>query len=239
MKKQKELKLYCFSPPVMLATFVIEIVAALYVTTRYRANTTQRLAVIILMLLAIFQLAEYNVCGRLGISSDVWSRLGYVAITMLPAFGLHLTYSLAKKSPGKLVIVGYTTAGLFASLFAFGGVFENHMCGGNYVIFQLRNPIGGMFFAYYYTLLFTAIFAALKFSKAKRISQHRRDALVSHVMGYALFMIPSSLAMILFPETAAALPSVMCGFAVLYALVLTFVVLPHAHKAKLLSYSLK
>ena len=62
MDKFRKPKLYCFSPPVMIATFVIEVSLAIYTLWRYKLNPVTRLTVALLVCLAIFQLAEYNVC---------------------------------------------------------------------------------------------------------------------------------------------------------------------------------
>lgn len=233
MKKQK-LRLNCFSPPVMLATFGIELIAAVYVYTRYKSNRLQRLSIITLLSLAVFQFAEYNVCGRYGVSSHTWSQIGYVAIAMLPPLGLHIVYELGKKKADRILVGAYGSGLLFSSLFMFGNIFQSYACGGNYVIFQLKSPIGGLFFGYYYFWLFVTLFVAMRSAKNKKrgVSKNRKTALLHTVIGYALFMVPASLSMLLFPETASALPSVMCGFAVLFALVLTFKVLPYTQKKK-------
>lgn len=216
----------------MLATLLIEVFAAGFILMKYRKTRLQKLSIAALLLLATFQLAEYNVCGGFGVAAGTWSRIGYVAITMLPPLGLHITHALAKKPMNRLIAGSYVSGALFSGLFFFGGVFENYACTGNYVIFGLKSPIGGLFFAYYYFWLFAAVFAAMRFVRIKRTSKKRKLALINHVIGYALFMVPSSMAMLLFPETAAALPSVMCGFAVFYALTLVFAVLPHTEKEK-------
>lgn len=234
MKKQK-LRLNCFSPPVMLATFLVELIAALYVYTKYKSSRLQRLSIITLLSLAVFQFAEYNVCGRYGISSHTWSQIGYVAIAMLPPLGLHIVYELGKKKADRILAGAYGSGLLFSSLFMFGNIFQSYACGGNYVIFQLKSPIGGLFFAYYYFWLFVTLFVAMKRAKKRGVSKNRKTALLHTVIGYALFMVPASLSMLLFPETASALPSVMCGFAVLFALVLTFRILPYTQKEKQLS----
>ena len=87
--KRSKLNLYCFSPPVMIATFAIEIGLAVYALWRYKLNLISRLAVAILVCLAAFQLAEFNVCEGGWIDRELASRLGYVAITALPPLGLH------------------------------------------------------------------------------------------------------------------------------------------------------
>ena len=48
MNKLKKLKLYCFSPPVMLATLAIELVLALYTFWRYKLNAVTRIAMALL-----------------------------------------------------------------------------------------------------------------------------------------------------------------------------------------------
>jgi len=96
--KSKSVTFNCFSPPVMLATFVVEIIFAAYTVVRYRLNTTGRLVVGMLLALAVFQLCEYHVCGGWGVRASDWSRAGYVAITLLPVLGVHLVYQLAGKS---------------------------------------------------------------------------------------------------------------------------------------------
>lgn len=216
----------------MLATFAVEIVAALLLLVTYKSSRLQRLSVVTLLLLATFQLAEYNVCGRLGVDAQTWSRIGYVAITLLPPLGLHIVYEIGKRKFDWLLALAYGSGAVFAGLFAFGSVFESYACGGNYVIFQLQNPAGGLFMIYYYLWLFYTIFLAVLLMHQKRLAHRRKTALLNLIIGYALFMVPTSLAIVMFPESADALPSVMCGFAVLFALVLTFMVVPYTEKKK-------
>ncbi len=98
MYKLKQNTLFCFSPPVMTATFIIELVLLVLVVLRYKLNTTTRLIAAALFCLAFFQLCEYFVCGGLGVNANVWSRLGFVAITTLPPIGLHIIYSIARQN---------------------------------------------------------------------------------------------------------------------------------------------
>lgn len=55
-KKPKQF-LGCFSPPVMITTFVVEITGALVVYWRYKTNKAQRLIISLLVCLGTFQLA--------------------------------------------------------------------------------------------------------------------------------------------------------------------------------------
>ena len=57
MKLFKANRLYCFSPLVMMITFLIEVTAAVYTVWRYKMNDVTKLVVAILGGLAVFQLA--------------------------------------------------------------------------------------------------------------------------------------------------------------------------------------
>ena len=69
MYKRYGNKFLCFSPPVMLATFAIEFFMLFYVLWRYKMTALTRLSVTFIACLAIFQLAEYMICGGLGMRS--------------------------------------------------------------------------------------------------------------------------------------------------------------------------
>jgi hypothetical protein len=53
---------YCFSPPVMIATFFIEMALVMYTLFLRKLNKSTKIGVVLIMCLAIFQLAEYGVC---------------------------------------------------------------------------------------------------------------------------------------------------------------------------------
>src|ERR1700712_375965 len=85
----------CFSPPVMLATLIIEFSLAAYALWRYKLTTVSKLIVAGFGGLATFQLAEFFVCTGYGFRAEQWSRLGFASITILPAVGLHMMHALS------------------------------------------------------------------------------------------------------------------------------------------------
>jgi hypothetical protein len=223
--KIKRSNFYCFSPPVMLATFLIESFLLIYTLVRYKMTALTRLTALLLGCLATFQLAEYYVCGGIGMDAATWSRVGYVAITLLPPLGLHVTQVLAGRKLNRLTVFAYATGIIWASLFAISTVvFSGYVCGGNYVIFRLKSPLGGMYFAYYYIWLFATMYVAVK---ASRYAKPRiRKALTSQVFGYMMFIVPTSIVNLLWPGTFSGIPSIMCGFAVTFAVTLVYGVMP-------------
>jgi len=222
----------------MVVTFISEVVMAAYALWRYQLNVAGRLVVALLSFLALFQICEYFVCGGVGISAEVWSRIGYVAITMLPPLGLHLLFVLAGKSKRRLVGVSYANAIIFIGFFlVYDAAFTGYQCTGNYVIFQLAAHSGGLFGAYYYGWLGTAI--GLSVVWAKELAAQGKEAVKKLQavrglrIGYLVFLVPTAIANTIDPSTRRGIPSIMCGFAVLFAIILAFYILPRAETQRL------
>ena len=228
MRYIKNSQLNCFSPPVMIATFAIEICLAVYVLWRYKLNDVTRLAAAILVLLGVFQLAEYNVCeGSFGMSSLEWSRIGYIAITMLPPLGFHLATKLAGQRKRIAVTAAYTTGLAFAAFFAFSGSgITSPMCLGNYVIFETAPGSSALYGLYYYSWLIVGTGYSLLQAFSGTIAKHKARALKALAVGYLAFILPTTTVNIVDPSTMAGIPSIMCGFAVIFALALAGEVLP-------------
>ena len=237
-KNKSRWTLYCFSPPVMIATVIIELGLLLYVLFKYSLRSTRiRLACLILALLAGFQIAEFNICTNSLMSSENWARFGFVAITFLPALCLHLVFAITKIRSAIyqfLTWFFYATAFVWAAIFAFSNqVFLNQVCGGNYVIFNLRSPYDLYYLAYYYFILVLII--AVSWSFIKMANKVQKFALRMVILGVFSFLIPTTIVNILYPETTAAIPSIMCGFAVLWAIILVFGIVkkePKLNKSK-------
>lgn len=206
----------------MLATFLIELCLLALVLVKYSVRHIRiRLIAIMLLFLAVFQLAEYNVCGGMGLHAAEWSRLGFVAITILPVLGLHLVLSIAGKKWKPVVIFSYITAAAWMFVFGFSNAaFSSYECAGNYNIFQMRSPFDTLYMWYYFFWLIAAVAVALYFMH--QVSQPRRRALEFMVIGYLLFIGPTAIVMSLKPEAVLGIPSIMCGFAILFALLTTF-----------------
>lgn len=215
----------------MLATLLIEISSALYIVWRYQLTPITRLATVMLLCLATFQTAEYMVCGGLGIQPGLWSQLGYSAITLLPPLGIHLALTIAGKKKPLLVQSAYASAVGFVAYFTLlSGAISGHTCYANYVVFSGANLFASLAYtAYYYGWLIVGV--TLSFSLAKREKrQHIKSALGWLGLGYLSFIIPTTLVNVIDSSTISGIPSIMCGFAVILAVLLTVRVVPDASK---------
>ena len=223
--------LLCFNPTVMLATFIIEAFLVLLLFVRYKLTPLIRFSLAIVVCLAVFQLAEYAVCEGNPAWAPYWSRAGFVAITLLPVFGAHAAYHLTESKNKRLLSIVTLFGVGFASVFLFGDVFGEPVCGGNYIIFNLNTPIGGWFFVYYYALLLGTIIWTLR--AAHEASRRLRDTLHMFIASYFSFIVPSAIVTVWRPITLNGLPSIMCGFALLFALLYTLLVIPRVQQPEI------
>ena len=224
-RKSSGIPLYCFSPPVMIATFLFEIGSALYIIWRYTFNNTTRLVVAILVCLSIFQYAEYVICGGKGIE---WAKIGFVAITLLPPLGFHLAQEISGRYSPLFLKLAYLSAAIFIGYFLFSESITQATCGGNYVIFEYAQRSSVLYGFYYYGwLIIGLIYSVWAASKVEgKKSQFIRHSLQLLALAYMLFMLPTTIVNIIDPSTIAAIPSIMCGFAVILAIILVGFIMP-------------
>jgi len=218
-------KIFCFSPLAMIVTCIIEISFLLYIIWRYKFNKLSRLVALMLLLLASFQLAEYRVCT--GSSSLIqWSHIGYVAITLLPPLGIHIISTITGKKNRSLIYVGYLSAAAFVLYFALSArSLTGDACLGNYVIFQVNTSLTWLYAVYYYGWVLMGLFTSIKFAlQSKQPAQ--KSALYGFSLGYAAFLIPTTTVNLIDRATLNGIPSIMCGFAVLLAIIVTIWVMP-------------
>lgn len=237
MRQRKGTQLNCFSPPVMIATMVIEFSLAIYTVVRYKMNLITRLITGMLVCLAVFQLSEYFVCTGLGSKAVLWSRVGFVAITALPPLGFHIMHVLAGKKDFRLVYGAYAIMAVFMAFFLLSpAIFTGHKCTGNYVIFQFSQNVTGNYSIYYFGLLLAGMGLGFRWAnqlKARGKSAVRQlQAVQGLILGYLVFLVPSAMAMTVKPEVRRGIPSILCGFAVLLALILALYILPRAATRK-------
>jgi hypothetical protein len=236
MRKQKGVILNCFSPPVMIVTMAAEICMAMYAIWRYKFTPALKLIFALLLGLASFQLAEFFVCTGYINHQLEWSRLGFVMVSLLPPLGIHLMHVLAGKPGRKIVNTAYITTTAFIGVFLISDVFTGHKCTGNYVIFQFTGKVTGAYSLYYFGWLLAGIGLGVKWAEEFKIkgkaALKQLQAVQALILGYLVFLVPSALAMVIKPQSRQGVPSVLCGFAILLALILTFYILPRAAERK-------
>lgn len=210
----------------MIATFCIEIGLLGYSWWRYQGGARRNLVVGLLLSLAIFQIAEYFVCGGLGISALIWSRVGFVAITLLPPLCLTLVGELGGKRPKLPSMLAWGAAGALIAFLTFAPQAVNAaLCAGNYVIFHLSGPGDWSYGLYYYAVLMGIIMLATSRMEAAK-DPKTKAALRWIVAGILSFLGPTATVNAVDLKTINGIPSIMCGFAIVFAIILALRVLP-------------
>jgi hypothetical protein len=232
-KNTKTTNFYCFSPPVMMATIIIELCLAVYVLARRHLTKLQKLVGASLIFLAAFQIAEYCVCRNIG-DPFFWSRAGFVFISTLPPLGLHIMYTLAKKKEDNIVRAAYASLLVCVAFFVvYADAFSGQQCTGNYVIFHLADGFNIVYGAYYYGWLLVALNLGNNWRKEFMTSSPVRTSAIQWLMmGYGVFLIPTALVCVFDPLAVRAIPSIMCGFAVIFAIILVTKIIIPFQKAK-------
>ncbi len=204
----------------MLATFFVEFSLAAYAFVRFRMTKFGRLSIATLVFLGLFQLAEYRICG--GIDPIFWSRVGFAAITLLPPLGIHLISLITGKH--NYTRFAYALAGLYSVIFLFAPkVVGAPVCGGNYIIFHTAQDLSWTYGVYYLGLLLLGMWEIIE---AMKLNNENFSLLAWLAAGYSSFMVPMGIVYSLSPAVRGAIPSVMCGFAVVFAVLLPAVIVP-------------
>lgn len=221
--------LYCFSPPVMVATFAIEIGLAAYSFVQYPRGVFRTVLVSLLVCLASFQLAEYQVCEDGPGHMFTWTKLGLVGISLLPALGMHLISAVTRRSA--LVPIGYAFAISYALIFLFvPGATQGADCMGNYVILRLSGGWLGRLYEFYYLgfVGLAMIELILRLRKRDRSGDRgfSRRLVSMTLFAFLSVTVPMALTAVISAELRRATPSIMCGFAIFFALIISFYVAP-------------
>lgn len=221
--KKNEHTLYCFTPLVTLATFVVEFVFGLYTLYKYRKTTFGKVAAFGLFGLATFQLAEWMVCGVTG-NPDFWMRFGFVGTALLPAIGLNLVHLISNRKYKYLTQFGYLFAAVVSLMLIFqAGKDLYFACMGTFVAFQLGTLTDAVYLGYYVIILGFAIIILLRNIIAKK--KHVQISILTLVL-LLVFIVPTYVLYLFHVISGASVPSIMCGFAIIAAVILVAKILP-------------
>lgn len=226
--KSSDVTFYCFTPLVSLVTFFIEFALAFFVLFRYKLTLFNKLSVITLICLGTFQLSEYFICTTT--YGDLWIKVGYIAITLLPVLGVHSVTAITRKN-NFLVASAY----VYATLLIAGIIFIPEIdlrtsCHPNYIDLKVSNWFN-LVHSFYYAFYVLAGIYMLWNSLKKHVGDANEEKWL--LFAYATFLIPSEGLFLLRMISDSAIPLVMCGFAVIAAIILVLIVIPRQQQLEL------
>lgn len=236
-----------YSPVLALATAGFEIVAAIWtwghLVSRQRPLGRlplheRRLAVttgLILILLAGYQLTEVAICADVT-TAGMLPQVAFGLVTWLPALGLLLLAQILHPSSrlaDGIARAGLVTATGIVAWIALDPAFADaSVCNAVYARYIHAQPRFLLYGIYYWSgLLMMLVWSSVR-ARGETSSRERRQA--AHVLaGTSGFIVPAIMLSFVVPETRAALPSVLCHFAVILAVALTHMVWEFRHESVL------
>jgi hypothetical protein len=225
LSSKKSVTFYCFTPLVSLATFFIEISFVCYIFMKYKPTLFSKLCIALLISLGVFQLAEYAICTTE--YKDIWVKIGYVSITLLPAIAIHIISTIVKRHTF-LTTSAYTISGLLiAAIIFIPEVALSATCMTTYVDIQSHWLYAILHRSYYVGFILIGLYT-LWYSMRKHIGDKKEEQFM--IAAYAIFFIPSLVLFYFKVVVETALPSVMCGFAILTAFIFTLFLIPRYYQ---------
>jgi len=168
----------------------------------------------------MYQLSEFFMC--IGVRPDIVIHISFVVITFLPPTGLYLVTKMTNQQRPELVL--YFLVGTLFSIY-YGlksGTVELIDCNPLYAIYSYQNSsLYGIY--YYFTILLSIYLLVYYLLKKHELKQANKNPLLL-LMGYLAFLLPMGIITIIDPSLNAAIPSIMCKYALSLAIMLTLIV---------------
>jgi len=217
-----------YSPTLAVATAAFEILAAAWALSFVRSRRLGSRAVpatvgAVLVLLAAYQLTEVAICAD-PTAAGFLPRLAFLVVTWLPPLGLLLIAQITQPRSGWTYgIAGAMLAlagGMSAWILLDSGFATASVCNAVYARYLHAMPRFQAYGVYYWLGLFGMVALTARGALLSTDPVRRRWLMHVHV-GTLGFVLPSVAVSHFVPATRAALPSVMCHFALVLAIALT------------------
>jgi hypothetical protein len=204
-----------------LFIFCIEVLLILNLFYFANRNRTNIIGFLMLIVLATYQFIEFLICNQM-IQSPMIAYLAFVDISFLPPLGLILALSLNDKFSKSHLWVFLPAIALLLYYSGMIETFKVVRCSFFYAMYHY--PFGDLYgFIYYVPVLITLfVFTKGVFNKETPEKKFFNQILLT---GYLLFVIPSIIAVIVYPEFLRMVESVMCKFAFLFACCVSYFIL--------------
>ncbi|MCM2324253.1 MAG: hypothetical protein NDJ90_13430 [Oligoflexia bacterium] len=218
-----------YSPWLGSFTGIFEIIAGIWVLRGPGRKDLRWLIALTLFLLAGYQILEVFVCNAEGMHQLFLSRMAFLDVTWLPPVSLLLISRLLTRPRAWLTRFAWISIAL-AAIFSFWIIVDTRFVQGTichfmYARYRHIEPYFHLYGAFYELTQMSMIFVPAALIASEESLRLRRD-LSDLLIGALLFILPSIFLAAVLPSLfETALPSLMCHFAIFYALFLIRVVL--------------
>jgi len=201
-----------------LLIFCIELVllvnVLIFSKSKFKSNVVTLLA-----LLSAYQFFEFLICG-LNLMSGFVVYLAFVSITFLPPSGFALAMKVNRKSKSRLNTLIYIPA-VFFTLYYILTIqkFRVMECNLFYAIYYY--PLGFLYGLFYYIPIIASLYLFIKELLQNTNPQIKKQNLIL-LIGFLSFLVPTIIAILIYPHWREFIESMMCKFAVVLALFISY-----------------
>jgi len=215
----------CYTPPISFATAAIEFTLAIYMRVRYKQARMAKFGPVFMTLLGSYQFSEFLMCVTPYV--ELWTKVGFVAYSFLPAVGLHsVLYHLKKKlSHTKIAFIYAVPALAVVGALTPGIMVAQTLCETVFVTSHIfpNTDIGFLAFWAYSVYYAGFIIASTVISfNAYLVNRGRKDRVLFLYYPAAIMSmtIPTFVFLVLVPHFGFRFPSILCHFALLLAAII-------------------
>lgn len=213
----------CYTPQVSLATALIEWILVVLMVKTFKKTLLRDYFAVLIVLLGVYQFTEFMLCTS-GYAK-FWATLGFVTYTFLPAICLDAVTRFLGKRVHPAII--YAIPVLASAFTVFSGAFVTEAyCSLFYIrVLNMFNQAQGgylrvasLVYSAYYSG-FIVLSGIMMLSARRKESDHRKKRLHLCVpVGILMMGIPTYLVMFVLSDTVYTFPSVLCHFALFFAM---------------------
>ena len=185
------------------------------------------IAMLMIALLAAYQSMEFLMC-QVGLQDSFYPYLAFVIIGFLPPLNLLLTLTLTKNPNLNIKTFSIFIPAIAFSIYYLFVIPEFAVTSCAVLYASYHYPLGDLFGAFYYLPILISIVLLIKFILK---SNDKKQKLIANILlfGAIFISLPSTIGFILMfsgnYSIISSIESIMCKFAFVYAIILSFVCL--------------
>ena len=212
-----------YSPILAVVTAAFEIVVAVWALRGPGERKIVRTTSAILLLLAAYQIAEVAICANVT-AAGFTPRLAFIIVTWLPALGLLLIAQLSR--PRSRVFTGSAygllaaAAGIVVWIVVDRSFASASVCNAVYARYTHTMP-RFLVYAWFYCLGLLGMIVFSGYGAMRCRDPRRQRQLLAVFVGTVAFVALALATSRFVPPARGALPSIMCHYALLFAVALT------------------
>ena len=218
----------CFTPIVSLSTAIIEWILATILIVFFKKTNLRIYFAGLIYVLGLYQYTEFMLCTT-GYPL-LWAKIGFITYTFLPAMALHSVLRVLKRN-AKLIWIYLIP--ILTSLIAIitSNFIASAECTSLFVQVRIvlmeqsgiiQNMAYWIYMLYYFGFLVIALGFILKDYFRQR-SKIKKEIEIVEIVGAFMMLGPTLLLVVILPYLDARFPSILCGFAIFFAIA-TFVI---------------